>query len=526
MPHNYYLNNTITTTPTSFTNDKNGCLTFQNKFHFIQEKISILWLLLGTIGNLLSLLVLLRRKMRIHSTFTYLMLLSICDTLVLYLGLLRDFLVYKYDFNINSKIICKLHVFSFYFVLHMASWLLVAVNIDRLIASSFLSFSKIWCTPNKALMVTLIIAFILALINGHFLYYVDAKPQKTTTNFTIDDTTEPVNPFVYSQCIVDKKAYKLYNFFFQNIFTWIDTTTQVILPFIIMIICNCNIIYKVLLTNKKTKGKNLKRLRKIKGMCVMILTVSILFFILELPVLIFICLMQGELIPKNSSCNEFLFIVTNLMMYTNHVINFVSYCMTGTKFRRELIRMFQFDKLMSLLRSNNIITKNNFEFINGAAAGGNFNRPNQTAAANNLINLKANVFFATNRQPRKKIVKVNKNSHNIILNNLLITKNQVEIKKCCDLVPLEHSYVMQPVNDEEGLEHKSVLLPLSLANLFMKKKLNGSESASTSPEMNVRNNTNSIELLNPTNGMNNFISSINSNELLVLPNKQKLIERI
>jgi len=32
--------------------------------------------------------------------------------------------------------------------------------------------------------------------------------------------------------------------------------------------------------------------------------------------------------------------IINLMMYTNHVINFLSYCMTGTKFRRELIRLF------------------------------------------------------------------------------------------------------------------------------------------------------------------------------------------
>ena len=130
------------------------------------------------------------------------------------------------------------------------------------------------------------------------------------------------------------------------------------------------------------------------------------------------------------------------------------------------------------------------------------------------------MFFSRQIDNReRKLLSKKKNSNNIILNNLLITKNQVEIKKCCDLVPLEESFVM-PVNDEE---HKSVLLPLSLANLFMKKKLNGFESASTSPEMNVRNN-NTIELLNQTNGINNFISSINSNELLVLPNK--LIERI
>ena len=82
-----------------------------------------------------------------------------------------------------------------------------------------------------------------------------------------------VNPFVYSKCLI-KTDWPRYNYFFVNIFTWIDAGAQVILPFIIMVICNVNIIYKVLLTKSKTNGKNSKRLRKIKGMCIMIISVK------------------------------------------------------------------------------------------------------------------------------------------------------------------------------------------------------------------------------------------------------------
>ena len=106
---------------------------------FLTEETSLIWILFGTIGNLLTLLVLCKQRMRKHSTFTYLTILSLCDTLVLYFGLFRDYLVYKYKYDIDGDLICKFHVFFFYFVLHMASWLLVAVNIDRLIAASFLS---------------------------------------------------------------------------------------------------------------------------------------------------------------------------------------------------------------------------------------------------------------------------------------------------------------------------------------------------------------------------------------------------
>ena len=120
-------------------------LSFNRKvIHLMQDETSLLWIIFGTVGNLLSLMVLLRKKMRIHSTFTYLTLLALCDTFVLYFGLLRDYLAYNYNINVNGVFFCKMHVFFFYFVLHMASWLLVAVNIDRLIAASFLSLSKKW----------------------------------------------------------------------------------------------------------------------------------------------------------------------------------------------------------------------------------------------------------------------------------------------------------------------------------------------------------------------------------------------
>jgi hypothetical protein len=179
----------------------------------------------------------------------------------------------------------------------------------------------------------------------------------------INETT--INPFVYKKCIINKEKYQSYNDFFQNIFPWIDTSTQVIVPFIIMIFCNCNIIYKVILANKKSNSQNLKRLRKIKGMCI------IIFIVLELPVLIVICLIQGGWIPPESKCNEFLFIITSLMMYMNHIINFVSYAMTGTQFRHELLLMLYFNQFKNIFRFNKSLkndeldhAKNGFVSVN------------------------------------------------------------------------------------------------------------------------------------------------------------------
>lgn len=214
--------------------------------------------------------------MRIHSTFTYLTLLALCDTFVLYFGMLRDYLVNNYDMNINGALMCKMHVFFFYFVLHMASWLLVAVNIDRLIAASFLSLSKKWCTPRTALKVSFYIAIGVFLVNFHFIFYVHSQPESKEhsqhhhhhhshhhpsrpsltafdlpsdgSNFSdigqpvLEETETPINEFVYKKCLMMNKNYIQ---FFNTFYAWIDASAQVILPFIIMVICNINIIHKV-----------------------------------------------------------------------------------------------------------------------------------------------------------------------------------------------------------------------------------------------------------------------------------------
>jgi len=272
--------------------------TFDKKIiKILQEDIAFSWIIFGSVGNLLSFIILCSKKMRIHSTFTYLTLLAICDFGVLYFGQLRDYLVNKYQINIDGQIWCKFHVFMFYFMLHMASWLLVAVNFDRLIAATFLALSKKFCTPRTALKVSAGLAVCLSLLNIHFLYFVESADSNSqfrplvhvenfnneqniprnstiTINVVANFIETPINPYVYQKCLIKANSPK-YAFFFQSIFTWIDAGAQVILPFLIMVVCNIVIIYKVLLNKNKSNGKNIKRLRKIKGMCIMIVSVSV-----------------------------------------------------------------------------------------------------------------------------------------------------------------------------------------------------------------------------------------------------------
>ena len=69
-------------------------------------------LVIGTLGNLLSLVVLI--QMRQHSVYRYLTFMSIADTIVLYIGLLRELLLSSsLQTHIQGTLLCKLHVFFF-----------------------------------------------------------------------------------------------------------------------------------------------------------------------------------------------------------------------------------------------------------------------------------------------------------------------------------------------------------------------------------------------------------------------------
>lgn len=69
-------------------------------------------LTVGTLGNLLSIIVLI--QMRQHSVYRYLTFMSIADTIVLYIGLLRELLLSSsLQTHIQGTLLCKLHVFFF-----------------------------------------------------------------------------------------------------------------------------------------------------------------------------------------------------------------------------------------------------------------------------------------------------------------------------------------------------------------------------------------------------------------------------
>jgi hypothetical protein len=110
-----------------------------SRYLFVTHYLSIyalVLLIVGTVGNLLTIVVLLRRHLRRFVTVHYLIIVSICDIISLYGWNLNNF----YKFNISprkgniedlSLVHCRLISFMTFVGLQLSSWCLTAVSLGK-----------------------------------------------------------------------------------------------------------------------------------------------------------------------------------------------------------------------------------------------------------------------------------------------------------------------------------------------------------------------------------------------------------
>uniref|UniRef100_A0A8W8HXJ5 G-protein coupled receptors family 1 profile domain-containing protein n=1 Tax=Magallana gigas TaxID=29159 RepID=A0A8W8HXJ5_MAGGI len=91
-------------------------------------------IVLGTIGNIFSIVVLLQKSMRRQTTVMYLVALSFNDMAVLYIGLLRYWILATFEIDVRhfSEFLCKVHIWLVYVTVDTSAWILVVVSFERL----------------------------------------------------------------------------------------------------------------------------------------------------------------------------------------------------------------------------------------------------------------------------------------------------------------------------------------------------------------------------------------------------------
>ena len=129
-------------------------------------------LILGLIGNGLSIVIFSQPSMRKYTTFRYLTFISILDLGSLYTGCGPMVLQVYFDLDIRviNQVTCKMTSFIVYFFTHSSSMLLALMSVDRTIAIT-IQIGKILSTPKTATKLFIAIVILIALLNAHFLIF-------------------------------------------------------------------------------------------------------------------------------------------------------------------------------------------------------------------------------------------------------------------------------------------------------------------------------------------------------------------
>lgn len=321
---------------TTYTSYKAGVL--------IWQVVPPILILLGTVGNCLSIYVLTRKSIRVSTTALYLTVLAFSDLAVLYSGLLRQWLIYLFDTDVRhvSQTGCKINIWLVYCSLDFSAWILIVVTLERVISAWLPHSARNVCTKKSAVAFLLTIGVFVLALNSHLLYGMVFK--------NVYD--ELGNVISVSKCEeIDTAYYE----FFNKVWPWVDLCAFCVIPFSVIVIGNSLILVKVIKSHKKTKSRivptvavNTHRVQssshgKHSSMTTMLFTLNIVFLVSTSPISIYnigyTYWMTGASDEKIAELDLWWAIV-NMLMYTNNSLNFLLYCLSGTKFRQEVINLF------------------------------------------------------------------------------------------------------------------------------------------------------------------------------------------
>ena len=318
-------------------NITDGCgrtIPYEEQPYYLQSKNLILYgapvlVILGTIGNFLSILVMTRKALRSHTTSLYLVVLAVVDTLLLYIGMfyywiqvlsgVRAELISSYECN-------KTRIFLLYALPQIESWILCSIVVERLVAV-YLPFKvKVIFTKKFAAIQLTITGLIIAAVNAHIFW---------TSNR------------VEFGCDADSDAFDT---FWSSIWPWIDFCLVALIPFILMLTIDAAIIGKMVYVNRRRRNNlNASSDVKMTGMTTILLTVTFVFFATSMPLYIFLATEEHWEDQADSVEDDArLGLVLNTVFFVSHIsctINFWLYCISARRFREEFLKMIHLKKL-------------------------------------------------------------------------------------------------------------------------------------------------------------------------------------
>uniref|UniRef100_A0A182WM51 G-protein coupled receptors family 1 profile domain-containing protein n=1 Tax=Anopheles minimus TaxID=112268 RepID=A0A182WM51_9DIPT len=314
-----------------------------------------LLVVVGSIGNILSVLVFFNTKLKKLSSSYYLAALGISDTCYL-VGLFVTWLSFFQVHIYTREPYCQLFTYTSGVSSFLSVWYVVAFTFERFIVVRYPLKRQSWCTVRRAKTIIACLTMVGSVHSVPYIFY--AGTQYTERNVTICDM---------------RKEYTSQ----MEIFNYIDTVIVFVVPFTIIVVLNSVTSFTVWrfaglrrnMTLPKRKPSNLEIRRQLSfqyfsthpngrngilrrssmrenrmlhsqmKVTKMLLIVSSVFVCLNLPS--YVMRVRAFVETGHSYLTVLVQYYCYLFFITNFGINFILYCISGQNFRKAVIEMFR-----------------------------------------------------------------------------------------------------------------------------------------------------------------------------------------
>jgi len=285
----------------------------------------------GLIGNLLSFTLFMRIRNKLRSTSITLLALSISDSLVLLELVVLPYVTSKFELLKRSQILCKFPAFFNPVIAGFSSWVLVILAIERLIAVGFPYRASRICTQRNIIVALSIVTIFLCACNLPRAIVIRSIPYfPGSVNF---------------KCSLGRA-----NGLLRLLLPWVYLFVNWLIPFTVLFGSNVFIIVKLFKHRNKMShlSSHSDYPNHTKHITLMLIAVSLFYLLTTSPYHLF-GLVDEHLLKKVTlehqkeqlKVSHWLFYLHSM----NYSCNFILYCLSGSKFRKELKSCFQCGKL-------------------------------------------------------------------------------------------------------------------------------------------------------------------------------------
>ncbi len=286
--------------------------------------LSLIIVILGTSGNIMSLIVFSTKSMSGSVSSIFFRILAIVDTIFLFSTLPRYWIIviFRYDIRNYHDVICKIHPFLVYWSGHLTGWILSAVAIERAVGVSMPHIYKSMVTRKRAKVLLATIILALGGLDSYLLFS---------------------RRIIAGYCSTDPDMIE----FDHNVWFYLDITAYCFCPFTMICLSNVCIIFFVVRSSiwrKKSLTTN-QASASTSSLSTILITVSVVYLACSLPVEIYIPVNNAWRVPgmtwKTYSLLSLYNAFATLLAPVNSAANFYLYCLSGTTFRKALKGLFQ-----------------------------------------------------------------------------------------------------------------------------------------------------------------------------------------